>query len=77
MCFFSNVLNSVVFYLSFGSYSQISEAHVTLYSSNVKRILKYVGGACAEAKIFARFSFSRLSLAFILKYYPILYVVKR
>ena len=39
------------------------------------------GGACAEAKIwsvhFARFNFSRLSLAFILKYYPILHVVKR
>ena len=47
-------------------------------------------GACAEAKIwrffsekknfvrhFARFNFSRLSLAFILKYYPILHVVKR
>ena len=26
---------------------------------------------------FARFNFSRLSLAFILKYYPILHVVKR
>ena len=44
-------------------------------------------GACAEAKIFsekknfvrhfAGFNFSRLSLAFILKYYPILNVVKR
>ena len=44
-------------------------------------------GACAEAKIFsekrnfvrhfAGFNFSRLSLAFILKYYPILHVVKR
>ena len=43
------------------------------------------GGVCAEAKIFfseknnfirhfARFNFSRLSLAFILKYYPILHV---
>ena len=28
-------------------------------------------------KHFARFNFSRLSLAFILKYYPILHVVKR
>ena len=26
---------------------------------------------------FARFNFSRLSLAFLLKYYPILHVVKR
>ena len=26
---------------------------------------------------FARFNFSRLSLAFILKYYPILHAVKR
>ena len=46
-----------------------------------------VARACAEAKIwseeinltrhFAQFNFSRLSLAFILKYYPILHVVKR
>ena len=44
------------------------------------------GGACAEAKIwrkknfirhFARFNISRLSLAFILKYYPIFHAVKR
>ena len=49
------------------------------------------GGACAEAKLwsrffsekeqfirhFARFNFSRLLLALILKYYPILHVVKR
>ena len=36
-------------------------------------------GVCAESFImhFARFNFSRLSLAFILKYYPILHVVKR
>ena len=33
------------------------------------------GGACAEAKIW--FNFSRLSVAFILKYYPILHAVKR
>ena len=46
-----------------------------------------VARACAEAKIwseeinftrhFARFNFSRLSLAFILKYYPILHAVER
>ena len=35
-----------------GSESQISVDQVTLYSSNVKGILRYVlGGACAEAKI--------------------------
>ena len=61
-----------------GSQSQISVDQVTLYSSNVKRILRYLfggGGACAKAKIsvkkncirhFARFNFSRLSLAFFL-----------
>ena len=34
------------------------------------------GGACAGMH-FARFNFSRLSLAFILKYYPILHALKR
>ena len=38
-------------FFAVGSYSQISEVHVTLYSSNVKEILRYLGGACTEAKI--------------------------
>ena len=69
-----------------GSYIQISEVHVTLYSSNVKEILKYLGEHAQKPKlrdyvkkvltafrvgtIFAWFNFSRLSLAFTLRYYP-------
>ena len=60
-----------------------------LCSSNVKTILRcldyFGGGACAEAKVwrlkkktdfirhFALFNFSRLSLTYISKYYPILH----
>ena len=56
-----------------------------LCSSYFKAILRCLvflwGGEHAQKPKFeghfARFNFSRLSLAFILKYYPILHVVKR
>ena len=38
-------------FIAIGSNSQISEVHVTLYSSNVKRIKTQISGACAGAKI--------------------------
>ena len=60
-----------------GSESQISVLTMSEQYLEVCFVLFWfffcAGEACAEAQ----FNFSRLSLAFILKYYPILHVVKR
>ena len=65
-------------FIAIGPNSQISDAHVMLYSSNVKGRLRYLGHAQKPkfgeklhtafrvVTIFARFNFSRLSLAPIL-----------
>ena len=83
-CFFSNVLNSVVFYCSWFRKPNFRVDQVTF--KHVNGILKCLGGffweggrACAEAKIAygtSLGSISPLLLAFIVKYYPpILHVV--
>ena len=76
------------FFITLGSESQIS-VFKQCQSNNqmpVELFFFLGGGACAEAKTwrkeklqrhFARFNFSCLSLAFILKYYPTLHVVQR
>ena len=80
-------LNSVSF-IALGSESQISVLKQCQSSAQMSGDFFFVGGwwgVCAEAKNwkknfithFAGFNFSRLLLAFILKYYPILHVVER
>ena len=56
-----------------GSESQISVFKQSQSSNQMPGFLRRRGGACAEAKLciwhFPWFNFSRLSIAFILKYY--------
>ena len=87
--FYSNVLNSVVFYCELVEkvkFLWIKQFCIQAMSKEFLDLFFLWGGgggrACAEANIlfqciknfirhFALFNFSRLSLAFILKYYPI------
>ena len=72
-------------FITLGSESQISVFKQC--QSNTQMCGVSFGGAGREhaqkpvkknfIRHFARFNFSRLSLAFILKYYPILHVMKR
>ena len=82
---FSNVPNSLVFYYTwFRKPNSRVQRRSEQYVEVCFVLFLCTGGACAEAsekknfiRHLDRFNFSRLSLASILKYYPILHAVKR
>ena len=78
--FFSNVLNSVVFY-SFYQFRAMSKEYsdICCYfffggGGSMRKSQKFEKNCMQH---FAQFDFLCFSLAFILKYHPILHVVKR
>ena len=72
-----NSISFQMFLILLSSITLASESQIPVFKEGQSNTLRSLRRSQNLERHFARFNFSRLSLAFILKYYPILHAVKR